>query len=123
MDAKYVITATGEVAIFSKYLGMEHAEIAGMMGGYIVDGSVSGAAFCSLLGDQIVTFGRSTSTGLSAQPEDAKTLTGLLHSNGMVLVFYDRELGWIATNAPEAFEHDKQSPCTPVTLADARIFK
>jgi hypothetical protein len=123
MDAKYVIGTNGKVAIFSKYLGLEHAEVGNAMGAYAAEKGIVGAGFCSLVGDQLITFGRSTSTGVGARPEDAAILTEMLHKNQMVLVFYEAKLGYIATNAPDDFEHTKQVPCTPESLLSARIFK
>jgi hypothetical protein len=123
MDAKYVIGATGKVAIFSQYLGLEHRDVAALMDAFTGDGSLSGAGFCSMVGDQLITFGRSTSTGIAAKPEDAKMLTQLLHDNALTLVFYSPKLGWVATNSVDDFEHDRTKPCTPDTLMASRIFR
>ena len=122
MDAKYVITSKGQVAIFSKYMGMEHRDVAGEMDALAVEKTIAGAGFCSMVGDQLITFGRSTSTGIAAQPEDAATLTELLHKNALVLVFIAARLGYIATNAPECFDGE-HTPCTIDTLGKSRIFK
>lgn len=120
MDAKYVITTTGHIAIFSKYLGMEHSQAAMLMDAEITD--IAGAGFCSLVDDRLLTFGRSVSLGKSSRPEDAATLTSALLDGSLALVFDDYRLGYVATNTPDSFG-SKESVCTPESIVASRIFK
>lgn len=123
MDAKYIITRAGKVAIFSKYLGMEHIEVSHLLDAYDPSIELEGAGFCSIVADRILTYGRSTSTGVAANPHDASVLTQLLHDGKLTMVFLEAKLGYIATNAPDMIEHFQEMPCTIESMAKAKIFK
>jgi hypothetical protein len=119
-DTKYIMRH-GIFVIFSKYLGVEHQQMARMVWR---DGEVTSAGFALHGYGEFQCYGRSISTGKRSAPEDEGLIAKAFEDGKMVMCYLDMPSvdGWVATNDPSLFPGATQRAATESLLHDLKIF-
>lgn len=104
MKVKYVMTQTGQVALFSELLGLEHYQVSLML--EVAPSELASAGFCRVGVDGLTTWGRSNSTGKEARKSDGAVIDAMVDNGEIHAVLLDRQCDYILTNAPEMFDGD-----------------
>jgi len=96
---KYVMRDDGIFGIISKLTGVEHSTLATLLGN---PAKVTHAGFLYQRDDDLISYGKSISTGKASDPEDGPTILQAIKDGKVFLVENERVGFFYATNHPEA---------------------